>query len=132
MTISLERISPSAADRPCADGQDYTAIAAEVAQTLAQTVQAREAQAGVPVDEIQCLRQAGLLPLIVPRQYGGLGATWPQAMAVVKTLAEHDSSVAQLYGYHLLSATPQVSGNLAQAERYYRETAADQLLALVC
>ncbi|HEY9816690.1 MAG TPA: hypothetical protein V6D20_12960 [Candidatus Obscuribacterales bacterium] len=31
---------------------DYTAIAAKVAQTLVQTVQAREAQPGVPTDEI--------------------------------------------------------------------------------
>ena len=123
MTVTFERnaIKPAL-------GKDYTAIAAEVAQTLAQTVQSREAQAGVPVDEIQCLRQAGLLPLIVPQEYGGLGATWPQAMAAVKTLAERDSSAAQLYSYHLLlSATPQVSGHPAQAERYYRETAADQL-----
>jgi alkylation response protein AidB-like acyl-CoA dehydrogenase len=123
MTISLERHSRLAPDR-----KDYQAIAAEVAHTLTQTVQARDAQAGVPADEIQCLRQGGLLPLIVPQKYGGLGATWPQAMAVVKTLAERDSSAAQLYSYHLLlSATPQVSGNAAQAERYYRETAGDHL-----
>jgi alkylation response protein AidB-like acyl-CoA dehydrogenase len=81
--------------------------------------------AGIPDPEIQGLRESGLLPLVVPQSYGGIGADWPTAIAVIKTLATTDSSAAQLYGYHLLlSVVPHLIGTAEQAERHYRDTAA--------
>jgi alkylation response protein AidB-like acyl-CoA dehydrogenase len=103
---------------------DYMAIATAVSQELAASAVERDRLAGVPEEEVRILRQTGLLSLVVPRQYGGAGATWIDAFQIVKELAKADGSVGQLYGNHLtLSALGQTAGTPAQAERYYRATA---------
>ncbi|MGF1537583.1 MAG: acyl-CoA dehydrogenase family protein, partial [Elainellaceae cyanobacterium] len=105
------------------------AIATGLAQLLSQTVLQRDAIAGVPDVEAQCLRNSGLLPLVVPHAYGGAGAGWAEAMTIVKTLAKADSSAAQLYGYHLiLSVLPHLIGTPDEAAHYYRQTAQHNLL----
>ncbi|MEM9906833.1 MAG: hypothetical protein AAF921_17580 [Cyanobacteria bacterium P01_D01_bin.44] len=66
--------------------------------------------------------------MVVPKRYGGIGASWPIAIDTVKTLAQVDSSAAQLYGYHLLlSVVPHLIGTTEQAARHYRDTAQNQL-----
>lgn len=103
--------------------KDYNAIADSLSQELAQSAVERDLRAGTPDEEIERLRQTGLLPLVVPQEYGGAGATWIEAFKVVLKLSKADGSIGQLYGNHLnLTALGQVSGTPAQAERYYRET----------
>jgi alkylation response protein AidB-like acyl-CoA dehydrogenase len=105
------------------------AIATNLVQSLRQQVQARDQIAGIPHDEARLLRDSGLLPLIVPQALGGIGAPWTDAVAIVHTLATADSSAAQIYGYHLLlSALPHLVGTAEQADRYYRDTAAEHHL----
>lgn len=121
MTIAL---NPSKITGDYFRNRDYAVTAAEVANELRHTVQERDAIAGRPSPEVQCLRAAGLLPLVVPKAYGGTGASWSEAMDIVKALAKTDSSAAQLYGYHLLlSVVPHLIGTAEQAVCYYRETA---------
>ncbi|MCU0533417.1 MAG: acyl-CoA dehydrogenase family protein [Hydrococcus sp. Prado102] len=104
--------------------KDYVAVADALAQELIQTAVERDAKAGIPTDEIEKLRDRGLLPLVVPKEYGGAGATWVEALKVVQKLSKADGSIGQLYGNHLnLVALGHVSGTLAQKERFYRETA---------
>ncbi|MEO0488050.1 MAG: acyl-CoA dehydrogenase family protein [Cyanobacteria bacterium J06659_2] len=108
--------------------KDYQAIAATLADQLKKTALERDRAAGIPNDEVRLLREAGLLPLVVPNVYGGAGANWIEAMAVIKTLAKGDAATAQLYAYHLLlSATPTLSGTPDQAKRFYQETAQHHL-----
>lgn len=108
--------------------KDYIDVAVSLSQELAQTAVARDAVAGVPEEEIQGLRESGLLPLVVPKQYGGIGATWVDALKVVKELSKADGSIGQLYGNHLnLTALGHVGGTAAQKEKYYRETAQNKL-----
>ncbi|MGE5655347.1 MAG: acyl-CoA dehydrogenase family protein [Actinomycetota bacterium] len=103
--------------------KDYNALADSLSQELAQSAVERDLRAGTPDEEIERLRQTGLLPLVVPQEYGGAGATWIEAFKVVLKLSKADGSIGQLYGNHLnLTALGQVSGTPAQAERYYRET----------
>jgi alkylation response protein AidB-like acyl-CoA dehydrogenase len=103
---------------------DYEAIATELAANLRRMAAERDAIAGIPTQEIECLRNTGLLPLVVPQVYGGIGASWPTAIAIVQTLASGDSSTAQLYGYHLLlSGFPKLVGTAEQAAQHYRDTA---------
>lgn len=110
------------------DLKDYRSIATSLAQELAQTAVERDLDAGTPVQEIQRLRETGLLPLVVPTQYGGVGATWVEALKVVQELSKADGSIGQLYGNHLnLTALGHVSGTPQQKERFYRETAEQQL-----
>ena len=107
---------------------DARQIAASLATKLKATAQARDRKGGIPDYEVRLLREAGLLPLIVPTVYGGPGATWIEAMVTIKAIAKSDSATAQLYAYHLLlSATPQLSGTPEQAEYFYQETAKNNL-----
>jgi alkylation response protein AidB-like acyl-CoA dehydrogenase len=53
--------------------KDYAAIATALSQELAASAVERDRQAGIPDVEIQRLREAGLLPLVVPQAYSGVG-----------------------------------------------------------
>ena len=46
-------------------------VAGEVAATLAADVVEREATGRSPVREVELLREAGLLPLLIPAERGG-------------------------------------------------------------
>ncbi|MEO0407449.1 MAG: acyl-CoA dehydrogenase family protein [Cyanobacteria bacterium P01_A01_bin.135] len=139
-TFNDDRISDWANSHPMiwnpGDGNDIVdgtdrniAIATGLAHHLSQTVHQRDAAAGVPDVEAQGLRNTGLLPLVVPKLYGGLGASWATAMDIVKILAKADSSAAQLYGYHLvLSVLPHLIGTPEEAAYYYHQTAQHNLL----
>lgn len=108
--------------------KDYKAIATALSQELAASAVERDCEAGIPDLEIQRLRDVGLLPLMVPREYGGAGATWVEAFKIVQELAKADGSIGQLYANHVnLSVVGQVVGTPAQAERYYRATAENHL-----
>lgn len=108
--------------------QDTLSIATQLSQKLAASAVKRDHEAGVPEEEVQQLKASGLLPLMVPREYGGIGATWMEAFSVVRELAKADGSVGQLYANQvLLSVLAQVVGTPSQAERYYRATAQQHL-----
>lgn len=114
--------------QPQTQSKDYQAIAKMVANTLAATAVERDSRAGIPEEEVRLLREAGLLPLIVPKQYGGVGATWVEALPVIQELAKADGSTGQLYSNQLiLTALPGVSGTPAQAPYYFRATAQHHL-----
>lgn len=103
--------------------QDYRAIAADLSCELGASAVERDLRAGAPDEEIQRLRQTGLLPLVIPIEYGGVGASWSEALKIVQELSKADGSIGQLYGNHLnLTTLAEVGGTAAQAEYYYRQT----------
>ena len=61
---------------------DALGVAGEVAATLAADVVEREATGRSPVREVELLREAGLLPLLIPAERGGCGADWDTAYTV--------------------------------------------------
>jgi alkylation response protein AidB-like acyl-CoA dehydrogenase len=81
---------------------DAPAVAREVAAALAADVVAREAAGRPPVREVQLLREAGLLPLLIPVEHGGSGADWATGYSVVRAVTAVDPSIGQLLGYHYL------------------------------
>ena len=81
--------------------KDYINVASSLDKELAQSAVERDAKTGVPEEEINKLRESGLLGLIVPKQYGGIGATWIDALKIVRKLSKADGSIGQLYGNHL-------------------------------
>lgn len=104
--------------------RDYIDIAVSLTKELDQSAVERDNKGGAPSEEINKLRESGLLPLVIPKQYGGIGATWSDALKIVQELSKSDGSIGQLYGNHLnLTALAHVSGTSDQKERYYRETA---------
>jgi len=103
--------------------ENYPAVAAALAQEFAKTAAARDAQAGTPKYERDKLRESGLLKLIIPQEYGGIGATWTNTLKIVRDFAQVDSSIAHIYSYHHLGVVaPHVFGNAEQKERYYTQT----------
>jgi alkylation response protein AidB-like acyl-CoA dehydrogenase len=110
------------------ESKDYGAIAASLSQEFAKNAVERDTSAGTPDHEVQRLRENELLPLVVPKEYGGIGATWADALKIVQELSKADGSIGQLYGNHLnLTTLGHVSGTVAQKERFYRETVEQQL-----
>src|SRR4051794_15024463 len=91
---------------------DATAAAEALAAQLARGAAARDAAGGHPAAEREALRRSGLLLHAVPAAFGGHGGSWPEVLAVVRRIAEVDSAIAHLLGFHHL----QLAGLLLQAE----------------
>ena len=83
-------------------------VAREVATALAVDVVARDNANLDPTTELDLLRVTGLVNLLVPTAFGGHGAHWETAFAVIRTIAEVDGSISQLLLYHYIN-----QGNIA-------------------
>jgi alkylation response protein AidB-like acyl-CoA dehydrogenase len=94
------------------------ALAEPVAERLAATAIARDQAGGHAHDERELIRASGLLALTVPTEHGGLGASWPSFYRVLRRLAQVDSALAHLFGFHHLQlAGVLLYGNAAQQRR---------------
>lgn len=99
---------------------DLTHLLAELASTAAQ----RDQQGGHAAHEKAAIARAGLLPLVIPPQYGGVGASWTDAFAAVRSIAAVDSSLGHLLAFqYLQTATVYLYASDAQRERFLRPTA---------
>lgn len=76
----------------------HTAI--EVSEALALSAADRDRDGLVPYAEITSLRNACLLDIVVSELAAGRTIDWPGVLAVVRTIARGDSSIAHLLGYH--------------------------------
>lgn len=102
---------------------DYLALATDLAQEFAQTAIERDAQGGTPKAERDRIRQSGLLKLIIPTEFGGLGQSWQTALRITREFAKVDSSIAHVFSYHHLGVVaPHIFGSPEQKSRYYRQT----------
>jgi alkylation response protein AidB-like acyl-CoA dehydrogenase len=106
------------------EGQHALAVAKQLAESFSLTAVERDHQGGTPKLERDAIRNSGLLSLIIPRQYGGYGANWQEALQVVREFAKVDSSIAHVYGFqHLMLATVRLFSRPDQWERWYEQTA---------
>jgi alkylation response protein AidB-like acyl-CoA dehydrogenase len=98
---------------------DWQTTARIIGDELSSTAPQREAETRRPITEIQRLREAGLLTLTIPAEYGGGGLNWQSALRIVREIARGDGSVGAIFGYHLLDlAIPFLSGTPEQRERF--------------
>lgn len=81
----------------------WSEIAERVANTLAADALDRDRKNAQPFAEVQLLREAGLLNLLVPAEFGGAGAHWATAFEVIRILAAADGSISQLLAYHYIN-----------------------------
>jgi alkylation response protein AidB-like acyl-CoA dehydrogenase len=88
----------------------WTAVAERVAATLAEDALPRDRANQDPTVELDLLRDAGLVNLLDPAEYGGGGGHWESAFHVIRTLSRADASVAQILAYHYIN-----SGNIVFA-----------------
>lgn len=94
------------------------AVAAEILAPRAAEV---DATASFPKDNMRALGDAGLLSLLVPKEYGGAGQDIVAAVAVTEALAKGCASTAMAYQMHQ-STIPLMTALVdeAQAERIFR------------
>ena len=102
----------------------YEDIALELAEQFAKTAVDRDKVGGNAKYERDLIRKSGLLKLLIPTEYGGLGGNWQDLFQVVRIIARVDSSLAHVVGYHFVNlVTPHLCGTQQQKEHFYRETA---------
>jgi alkylation response protein AidB-like acyl-CoA dehydrogenase len=100
------------------------AIAHALAEQFAPSAVERDARGGTPKAERDALRASGLLALSVPREFGGMGATWRQTFDVIRILARVDASVAHVFAFHhLMLATVRLFARPSQWQPWYEHTA---------
>ena len=78
------------------EAQTPLQIARRLAADFAENAAERDVAGGTPKAERDALRRSGLLSLIIPREYGGLGASWSETLQTVRELARVDSSIAHV------------------------------------
>ena len=108
--------------------KDPLKIAQHLAEQFALTAAERDKTGGNPKVERDLLRQSGLLSLSIPTQYGGQGADWKTIFQSIQIIAQVDSSVAHVYGFHhLLIATVQLFSQSEQYAPWFVQTAKENL-----
>lgn len=75
-------------------------VARSVAGRLRDTLIERDRANKDPLEEIDWLRQSGLLKLAVPKEYNGGGANLVQALEISRIISAGDGSIGQLIAYH--------------------------------
>lgn len=104
------------------------ATAKQLAEQFAQTAAERDKAGGNPKLERDLIRQSGLLGLSIPQQYGGQGANWKTIFQTIQSIAQVDSSLAHVYGFHhLLIATVQLFAQPQQYSSWFEHTAHNNL-----
>lgn len=98
-------------------------ITEALARQFAATAVERDRQGGHAATEREAIRASGLLALTVPTEFGGIGADWPTFYRTLRRLAEVDSALAHLFGFHHLQlAGLLLYGTRAQQQRVLTET----------
>jgi alkylation response protein AidB-like acyl-CoA dehydrogenase len=107
---------------------DPLLAAAELAQRLAASANARDQAGGHAAQEREWIRESGLLTLSIPVAYGGQGADWPTVYQVIRILARADSALAHIFGFHHLQlAGIQLYGSAQQQRRFLTQTVEQNL-----
>src|ERR1700748_2718775 len=107
---------------------DILSTAAALAPELATTAVERDRVGGHAAAERELIRASGLLKLTIPTGHGGTGADWPTFYATLRRLAQADSALAHLYGFHHLQmATLLLYGTQAQQQSQFEDTVAQRL-----
>jgi len=128
MSPSLQKIDIHSAHADGQNSDDVLTIAHALAQRLAKTAVERDQVGGHAATERQWIRSSGLLTLSVPQEFGGQGASWETINQVVRILAQADSSLAHVFGFHHLQvAGLQLYGNAQQQRRLLTATVEKQI-----
>jgi alkylation response protein AidB-like acyl-CoA dehydrogenase len=86
---------------PLTDPNEILDRAHELAREFETGAAERDRERRFPAEEMRQLRTSGLQALFVPREQGGSGARYSDAVRVVRILAEGDSNIAQMAFIHI-------------------------------
>lgn len=114
-------MSAPAAAGPVSSTTDATAVAEQLAGVFAEQAAARDAERGLPHDQVQALKRSGLLALSVPTEYGGIDAPATTVAEVFRLLAHGDPSLAQIpHSHYTFLEALRLQGTEAQQEFFFR------------
>lgn len=103
--------------------EEWLSEAKDVAAKLAVDAVQRDRENQTPYQEVQLLKDSGLVTLLGPVEHGGGGQTWDTAYKVTREIAKADGSLGQLLGYHYLWAWAArlvaTDGQIAAVEELY-------------
>lgn len=85
-------------------------LADELAPRFGERAARHDREGSFPFENFDDLRAAGLHLLTVPEEFGGWGATLPEAIRVIERLARGDGSTALVFDMHV-----QVLGSLSES-----------------
>ncbi|KJR05461.1 acyl-CoA dehydrogenase family protein [Gordonia sihwensis] len=95
-----------------------------VAAQLRATAAERDRANKPPLAEIELLREADLLQVGEPVEYGGSGLDYAQSQQLTRRVARGDTSIAHLLGYHYAQQRiPHLFGTADQADELSRRNA---------
>lgn len=98
-------------------------VVEDLAQRLAATAVERDRAGGHAARERELIRQSGLLTLTIPTVHGGQGGDWSSMYRTLRRLAEVDSALAHLFGFHHLQlAGVRLYGTPEQQASFLRDT----------
>jgi alkylation response protein AidB-like acyl-CoA dehydrogenase len=107
---------------------DALHIADDLARQLAASAVERDRAGGHAAPERELIRASGLLALTIPQESGGGGADWSTFYATLRRLAQADSALAHLYGFHHLQmATLLLYGTPTQQRDQFEATVTQRL-----
>lgn len=75
-------------------------VARKLAKTFRATARDRDREGGTPKAERDAIRRSGLLTLLISKEYGGIGESWPTVYEAIAEIASADASLGHLFGYH--------------------------------
>jgi alkylation response protein AidB-like acyl-CoA dehydrogenase len=107
---------------------DPLSVAKTLAARLATTAVERDRIGGHAATEREWIRDSGLLALSIPARFGGADADWPTVFQVVRILAQADSALAHVFGFHHLQlAGIALYGSEEQQLQLFTATVRDRL-----
>lgn len=104
--------------------EQWVALARTLAREFALTVVERERDGILPRAEIQTLKEAGLINLLIPRELGGEGGSFATAVQVVQEISKGDGSLGALLAFqYWTSSVPRFLDPRTDAEAITRRSA---------
>ncbi|MBV8625667.1 MAG: SfnB family sulfur acquisition oxidoreductase [Herbaspirillum sp.] len=83
-----------------ASEQEAIKVARKLAQEFAAGAAERDRERVLPFTEIERFSQSGLWAISVPREYGGIGASWVTVAEVFRIISAADPSIGQIPQNH--------------------------------
>lgn len=109
---------------------DLAAIAATIGETVAAPAAAEvDRDARFPAEAVDALRDARMLSVLVPAEFGGAGASIVDTARVVEALGEHCATTAMVYAMHQIQVHCLTRhGHTDALHAYLHELTAGELL----
>jgi SfnB family sulfur acquisition oxidoreductase len=105
-------------------------VAAKLAAEFDAEAAARDADRRLPHDQVQALKQSGLLAVSVPTEYGGIAAPAVVLAEVFRLFAHADPSLAQIpHSHFVFLEALRLQGDDSQKAYFYERVRSGALLA---